>query len=171
MRRGSGKDRAALVPPGRTISHRAVRSQPRSRYGPGEGAIPREKQKRPEPCGPGRGRRGIESLDLGDVRGAGPLRAVHHLETNAITLVQGPETLRANLRMVNENVRTTLAREETEALGLVEPLDRAFDHERAGLLSLCLAPRHLPAHDEKPGHLGRAAFRTAEQRQLVQSKA
>src|SRR5262249_4591177 len=77
-------------------------------------------------------------LDEGDVGRARPLRAVDDLELHLVAFVQGAETLGADLGMVDEDVRTTLTREETEALGLVEPLDSAFDHERAGLLACCL---------------------------------
>jgi hypothetical protein len=79
--------------------------------------------------------RGVLSAD-GHVRGAGPLGAIRDLELNLVTLVEGAETLGPDLRVVDENVRTTLAGKETETLGLIEPLDSTFDHERAGLLSL-----------------------------------
>src|SRR3989442_8332795 len=74
-------------------------------------------------------------LDAADVGGAGPLRAVDDLEPHLVALVQLPEALGPDLGVVNENVRPTLAREETEALGLIESLDVTFDHERTGLLA------------------------------------
>src|SRR6185436_12660971 len=86
--------------------------------------------KRPGPCGPGL--LAVRALDAADVRGAGPLRAVHHLEPHAITLVEGAEPFRPDLRMMHEHVRTTLAGEKTESLGLVEPLDGTFDHVNVG---------------------------------------
>ena len=68
----------------------------------------------------------------------GPLGLCDDLELDLVTLVESPEALGPDLRVMDENVRTTLAGEETETLGLVEPLDGTFDHERAGLLGLCL---------------------------------
>jgi hypothetical protein len=68
--------------------------------------------------------------------------------------------------MMDENVRTTLTGEETEALGLVEPLDSTFDHLRAGLLGLCLVPRHLRANEKKAATMA-ALIRYARQRQLL----
>jgi len=64
------------------------------------------------------------------VRGTGPLRALRDLELDLVTLVEGTEALSADLRVMDEDVRTTLARQKTETLGLVEPLDGTFDHER-----------------------------------------
>src|SRR6185503_12138381 len=72
----------------------------------------------------------------GHVRGAGPLRALRDLELDLVTLVEGAEALGFDLRVVDEDVRTTLVRQKPETLGLVEPLDGTFDHERTGLLSL-----------------------------------
>src|SRR6185503_13517877 len=85
----------------------------------------------------------VEALDLDDVRGAGTLRAVDDLEADTVALVERPEPLGADLGVMHEDVRATLTGEEPETLRLVKPLHRTFDHERAGLLSLCLAPRHL----------------------------
>ena len=64
------------------------------------------------------------------VRRAGPLGALRDLELDLVALVEGTEALSADLGVVNENVRTTLVRQKTKTLGLVEPLDGAFDHER-----------------------------------------
>ena len=75
----------------------------------------------------------------GHVRGTGPLGAVRDLEADLVTLVEGPETLGPDLGVVDEDVRTTLARQEPESLGLVEPLDGAFDPLRTGLLRPLLA--------------------------------
>src|SRR5262249_34766684 len=124
------------------------------------------KGKRPGPEGPGRSGSSGVSLDLHDVGGAGTLRAVDHFEPYPVALIEGPEALGPDLGVVDEDVRTTLAGEETGALGLVEPLDRPFDHERAGLLSPCVAPL-LRAHEPKPPTVG-GFFRTPEQRQLEQ---
>jgi hypothetical protein len=55
---------------------------------------------------------------------------------------------------VDENVRTTLARKKPETLGLVEPLYGAFDHERAGLLSLRLAAASPAPTKQKPPTVG-----------------
>src|SRR5262245_4717879 len=76
-----------------------------------------------------------ELPDDGHVRGARPLRALRDLELDLVTLVQGAKALGPDLGVVDEDVRTTLVRQETETLGLVEPLDGALNHERAGLLS------------------------------------
>jgi hypothetical protein len=74
--------------------------------------------------------------DEGHVRGAGPLGALRDLEPDLVTLGESAKAVGADLGVVDEDVRTTLVREKTETLGIVEPLDGAFDHERAGLLSL-----------------------------------
>src|SRR5205814_6583929 len=73
-------------------------------------------------------------LDPRDVRGARTLRAVDHLETDAVALGQALETLTEDRGVVDEHVRPALAREESETLGVVEPLDGTFDHLDAGLL-------------------------------------
>src|SRR4029453_17778534 len=49
-----------------------------------------------------------------------------------ITFVESPEALHPDLRVMDEHVRATLTGEETETLGLVEPLDSAFDHYSTG---------------------------------------
>src|SRR5206468_1179318 len=106
-----------------------VRAAPRARVaghqGPGCGprGLSELKTRTPEAEGLGRSiTSGELYLSDGDVGRARPLRAVDDLELHLVALVEGAETLGADLRVVDENVRTTLAREEAEALGFVEPL-------------------------------------------------
>jgi len=118
-----------------------------------------QKRQRPGPRGPGHRvavliASGSAWLDLDDVLGAGALWAVGHLEPHAITLVEGAEALGFDLGVMDENIRAALTREEPEPLGLVEPLDRTFEHER-GLLGLRLAtsaarPRTDPPPSGRP---------------------
>src|SRR5262245_1057268 len=108
--------------------------------------------------------RNVRSLDLHHVGSAGALRAVDHLEANPVALCQGPEALGADLGVVDEHVRPTLARQEAEALGLIEPLDGAFDHERTASLAHAEKPRRPRVH--KKGRPPRAASsETPDQRQ------
>src|SRR5262245_34490623 len=107
-----------------------------------------------------------EQLDLGDVGGAGPLGAVHHLEPHPIAIGESPEAVGADLGVVDENVRTTLARQEAETLGLIEPLDGTFDHERAGLLGpLPAATSPARPTKQKPPTAGGSVKTTPSQRQ------
>src|SRR5688572_1502214 len=55
----------------------------------------------------------VALLDLDDVGGARALGAVDDLEPHPIALVERAVALGADLRVVDENVRTTLTREET----------------------------------------------------------
>src|SRR5260221_1100414 len=130
---------------------------------------PARKRKRPGRAAPGVLQvRWCESLDLADVCCAGSFRAVDDLEPYLVALVEGTETLRPDLRMVDEDVMPTLAREETETLRLVEPLHRTFDHEHAASLALSRQPAHLRAHEPKPPTVG-GLFRTPEQRLPLQN--
>ena len=128
-------------------------------------ALSLRKAKNPDLAGPGVGWFVSRSLAAdGHVRSAGPLGAIRDLELDLVTFVEGAEAVGPNLRVVHENVRTTFPREETETLGLVEPLDSTFDHERAGLLSLCLAATS-PARSQNKSRPPRAApSETPEQR-------
>src|SRR5687768_8717493 len=73
--------------------------------------------------------------DTGHVRGARTLGAVHHIETDLVTLREAPETLSADLGVVHEDVRTTITRQETKTLRIVEPLDGTFVHETQASLT------------------------------------
>src|SRR6266571_3056103 len=115
-----------MSPPLEQVGHRSCPGRKRKR--PGLGVAPGVVRVR-----------WCESLDLGDVRCAGSLGAVHDLEPHLVAFVEGAEALGPDLRMVHENVRPAFPGQETETLRLVEPLHRTFDHERAGLLSPCLA--------------------------------
>ena len=63
-----------------------------------------------------------ELADEGYVRGAGPLGALRDLELDLVTLVEGAKALGPDPGVVTENVGTTLVRQKTKTLGLVEPL-------------------------------------------------
>src|SRR6185369_9226536 len=76
----------------------------------------------------------VRSLDAADVRGARTLRAVDDVEPDAIALGQALEAITLNRGVMHEHVGTTLTREESETLGVVEPLDGTFDHLDVGLL-------------------------------------
>ena len=73
------------------------------------------------------------SGNLDDVLGLETLRSLHHVEADAVALAQGPEPLRYDGGMVDEDVGAALPHYEAKALVLVEPLHGA-------LLSHTLAP-------------------------------
>src|SRR6478672_1678507 len=73
-------------------------------------------------------------LDAADVRGARTLRAVDDVEPDAIALGQALEAITLDGGVMHEHIRTTLTGEESETLGVVEPLDGTFDHLDVGLL-------------------------------------
>src|SRR5207237_1165951 len=89
------------------------------------------------------------ALDAADVRGAGPLGAVHYLELYAVTLVESAEPFRPDLRVVDEHVRTTLAGKKTESLGLVDPLDGTCAPVD-GAAGAAARPRRAAAQDGAP---------------------
>jgi hypothetical protein len=61
--------------------------------------------------------------ELGDVLRGGALLALHHVELNRRALGQALEAVALNGAVVDEAVlRTVLRRDESEALGIVEPL-------------------------------------------------
>src|SRR4029450_1420703 len=62
------------------------------------------------------------------------LGAVDDVEPDAIALGQALEAITLDGGVMDEHIRTTLTREESETLGVVEQLDGTFDHLDVGLL-------------------------------------
>jgi hypothetical protein len=64
-----------------------------------------------------------------DAGSLGALGARGDLELHAVAFLEATEALRINCREVNEHIfPTVLRRDETETLGIVEPLDRTETH-------------------------------------------
>src|SRR5262245_56853459 len=71
--------------------------------------------------------RGWTPSDRADVRRGRTLLALDHLELDLLALREAAEALHGDRRVVHEDVlRAILRRDETKALGVVEPLDRTF---------------------------------------------
>jgi hypothetical protein len=68
------------------------------------------------------------ALDATNVRGLEALGPLRNLELDLVTLVQATETVALNRSVMDENVRTLLTRDETETLGVVEPLHSTLFH-------------------------------------------
>lgn len=66
------------------------------------------------------------------VRGEEPLGSLSDLEDHAIAGRQRSESFGLNLRVVNEDVLTTVRRDESEPLHGIEPLDGTFLHGVGG---------------------------------------
>jgi hypothetical protein len=56
------------------------------------------------------------------------LGALHHVELNCLTLLEGAEALCLNGGVVNENIFSALAADESETLGVVKPLHCSLFH-------------------------------------------
>src|SRR5262245_29814586 len=84
---------------------------------------PRRRRARPSP-GPPRWER-LRS-DLGHVGRLLALGAGHQVELHALALAERAKAARANGREVDEHILAGVRRDEAEALGVVEPLDRAL---------------------------------------------
>src|ERR1051326_2254344 len=86
-------------------------------------------------------------LGFGDVPCLRTLGAVDDFEFNRLAFFQGPETVATDCGIVHEHVATTLAFNETVALGVVKPLDLTCDTHRSSSLL-----KHAPeVPDELPG--------------------
>lgn len=71
-----------------------------------------------------------KGLDLGDVGRLRAFLALSHIETDALILVQGPETRGLDRGMMNEKIGTTLiGGDESETLFGVEPLNSTLSHD------------------------------------------
>src|SRR5262249_16125666 len=68
-------------------------------------------------------------LNATDVRRLQPLRTLHHLELDPLTLAQGPKPFRDDRRVMDEHVRRTVARNEAKPLRIVEPLHSTLFHD------------------------------------------
>src|SRR5262245_27282852 len=79
---------------------------------------------------------GSAFLDLADVRGLEALRSLHDLELDHVTLVEGAKAGHLDGRVVDENIVPVLLRDETEALGLIEPLHGTARHAQLLLFFL-----------------------------------
>jgi hypothetical protein len=56
------------------------------------------------------------------------LGALHHVKLNCLTLLEGAEALCLNGGVVNENIFSALAADESETLGVVKPLHCSLFH-------------------------------------------
>ena len=94
-----------------------------------------------EPGADGRRRAGcVVVLGLANVPGLRPLRAIDDLELDGLTLLQGPEAVATDGRVVDKHIASTLALNEPVALGVIEPLDLACNtHRSSSLLALDLS--------------------------------
>src|SRR6185436_5225947 len=79
-----------------------------------------------------------QGLDLGDVAGLRALGAVDNFELHRLTFFERTEAVALNGRVVDEDVRASVAFDESVPLGVVEPLDLACDAHRS---SSCLLRR------------------------------
>src|SRR4030095_6140243 len=85
------------------------------------------------------------SLGLTDVRRLKPLRALGDLELDLVPLGQALEALGLDGTVVDEDVLAALDLDETVALRVVEPLDRALCHTSVpSLLERREATRVIP---------------------------
>lgn len=73
--------------------------------------------------------RDAEALQLRDAESLEPLVGLCYFEFNAITFIEGLETLATDDRKVDENILSTfILRNEAEALLVIKPLDGALSH-------------------------------------------
>ena len=80
----------------------------------------------------------MRRLILGDVFSLGPFLTLYDFKLYVITLLQALVTFGADGAVMDENIRTVIASDEAESLGIVEPLNLTFD------------ARHLPSSVHKP---------------------
>ena len=73
-------------------------------------------------------------LGFGDVPRLRTLGTVDDFEFNRLALFKGPEAVATDSGIVHEHVASTLAFNETVALGVIEPLDLACDTHRSSSL-------------------------------------
>src|SRR5215213_5527013 len=81
---------------------------------------------------------GCRELRDRDVRGLQAFRATHDLELDCGALGEGAETATLDGREMDEHVVTILARDEAEALGVVEPLHITLCSHRCISFPCCL---------------------------------
>jgi hypothetical protein len=70
----------------------------------------------------------IQRLNLDHVGGLGAFLTLGHIEAHPIAFGQGLEAFRLDGRKVNENIGATILLDETETLGVIEPLYRTLCH-------------------------------------------
>jgi hypothetical protein len=94
----------------------------------------------------------ILSLCLADVCGLKALGALDQIELDRVTLGEASEPLRLDRREMNENVLTTILRDEAKAFGVVKPLHGAFAHDTVlpfEVLPIRAAAPHFGLHKQK----------------------
>jgi len=74
-------------------------------------------------------------LDGGNVLCLPALGALGNVELDALTLLEGAESVRLNRGVMDEYVLAVVSAKKSEALGVVEPLDCALFHD---VLLLCV---------------------------------
>src|SRR6185436_2195762 len=72
-----------------------------------------------------------QGLDLGDVAGLRALGAVDNFELHRLTFFERTEAVALNGRVVDEDVRASVAFDESVPLRVVEPLDLACNTHRS----------------------------------------
>jgi hypothetical protein len=92
-------------------------------------------------------------LDLDHVGGLGAFLTLGHIEAYPIAFGQGLEAFPFDGRKVNENIGTTILLDETETLGVIEPLYRTLCHCFSCSFFLPVKPVwKLLIPDFSPGH-------------------
>ncbi len=79
----------------------------------------------------------------GDRIGLRALLTIDDVEFDLVPFLQRLVTVHLNCRIMNENVRSILTADESEPLGVVEPLDCAFVLSHGISPFLCVCWRHL----------------------------
>src|SRR5512146_780355 len=122
------------------------RQRPRSAFRGFPALRRRGKNERPGPwSGPGLPSDALAvSLDLTNVGGLEPLRALGHLEFDLVALGQALEALSLDGVEVHEHILASLLGDEAVALRIVEPLDGTLCHRHYLSCEACASvkPRH-----------------------------
>ncbi len=71
---------------------------------------------------------GLLGLQRLNVRSLPALGSLHDVELNGLTFLQALETTRVDCRVVHEDIFAVLARNEAEALRVIEPLHSTLFH-------------------------------------------
>src|SRR6185369_17910430 len=97
-----------------------------------------------------------ERSDLADVRRLLAFRTRHQVELHALALCERAEAARPDGGEVDEHVLAGVRRDEAEALGVVEPLDRAL-HATLGRPRRARGPRRASTATAAPAPVAAAA--------------
>jgi hypothetical protein len=86
---------------------------------------------------------------LGHGLGLGPFRALDHLKLDLVAFIQGTKPRAGNRRVMDEDVRTILLRDEPKPFVRVKPLHRALRHDRILLAWGVKEGRHARSEEHK----------------------